>query len=211
MGKSTVVPLLLLFLVASTCHGLVIVPQTHSVTMAIAPQEQRCFYTIARHVNDRLYFKFQLHTGKDDFDVHVQHPDGNTVFQAFSGEHDGEGTVYFEAKSYGEYSFCIDNNGPSSTEKVIRVSAAVLSKKRADRQLDPLLKTLAKTEAGLIALDEDQVYMRARERDHRVTIESNNTRITVRWIIEVIALLMMSVGQVWYLRRLFSKKETRAA
>ena len=86
-----------------------------------------------------------------------------------------------------------------------------MSKRRATRKIDPLIKSLAKTEAALISLIDDQVYMRARERNHRETLESNNTRIVVRWLIEVSVMLAMSVGQVYYLRKLFAKKAQRAA
>ena len=146
---------------------------------------------------------YQVTQGFQDFEAWINRPDGAKLFMAKEGEHGPEQKIYFEAKTAGEYEFCIHNNGASNSEKLIMISMATLSKRRAQKKVDPIVKTLAKSEAALISLAEDQAYMRTREREHRETLESNNTRVIVRGVIEIIMMLAMSVGQVYFLRRLF--------
>ena len=201
---------LLLIISQQQVVAMQLVPQSHSIT-AIVANEDRCFYVMSKTANDRLFFQFQVRQGANDFDVRVDGPDGNTIFYSENGHHDHEGSMYFLSKSPGEHSICIDNRGFAKSEKVIRLTVALMSLKKSKRKLDPLMHSMAKAEANLIALTEDQAYMRMREVEHRTTLESNNTRLLVRWIAEMAVLLAMSVGQVWYLRKLFQRKMQRAA
>jgi p24 family protein beta-1 len=187
-----------------------IIPQTHSMVLVIA-NERRCVYAHTETANERVFFQYQVRSGSNDFALTIEHPDGEMVFYAEAGEHHHEDRVFFVTKQMGEYSFCIDNSGRGRDEKVIRLSVAMLSVKKLKKKLDPLLKTMVKAEAGLIALNEDQAYLRAREADHRVTIESNNTRILVRWLLEIAAIVGLSYGQIHMLQKLFKKKTERAA
>jgi hypothetical protein len=197
------------FFVAQT-FALTLVPQSESITAIIA-NEDRCFHVVSRAEQDRVMFSFQVRQGSNDFDVRVDGPDGNTIYYSENGNHDHEDSMYFVTKTPGEHSLCIDNRGFGKTEKVVRLTAALMSFRSSRRKIDPLLHSMSKAEAKLISLVEDQAYLRTREYEHRTTLESNNTRLVVRWLVEVSVLLAMSVGQVWYLRRLFQKRSQRAA
>jgi p24 family protein beta-1 len=205
-----VVSALLLMVVVVSSSPLDIVPQSHSMVLIIG-NERRCVYAHTASANERVHFQYQVRSGSNDFAVSVEHPDGEVVFAAEAGEHVHEDRIFFVTKQIGEYSFCIDNSGRGRDEKVIRLSVAVMSVKKLKKKMDPLLKTMIKAEAGLLALNEDQAYLRAREADHRVTIESNNTRILVRWVLELFAILGLSFGQIQLLQKLFKKKAERAA
>lgn len=191
-------------------RGFEVVPQAHSLVLLLG-NEQRCVYAKALTANERVFFQYQVRSGSAEFGLTIEHPDGSAVFVSEAGEHSHEDRIYFQTRQAGEYAFCIDNSGRGRDEKVIRVSVAMMSIKKIKKKMDPLLKTMAKAETGLIALNEDQAYLRARERDHRVTIESNNTRILVRWLIEISVMIGLSFGQVMLLRKLFTKKTERAA
>ena len=200
----------LLFL-ASAAVAVVHVPATRSLTIILKPGERRCFYAHAKKLDDRIMIGFQVRQGHTDFDMEVKDPKMNTVFYSAAAEHDAENKIFFVAQHSGEYSYCLDNTGHSRSEKVVAIQLATSSGEKAMVKPDPLLRSLRHIESAARALLEDQVHLRARERDHRDTLESNNTRVLWRSFLEIGAMLLMSVGQVYYLRSLFTKKERSAA
>lgn len=204
--KSLLVLAALLAVVGAVVH----VPHTRTLTLSISASEQRCFYAYVSSAEDRVMFSYQVRAGHTDFDVEVKRPDGGTVFYSAASEHDAENRVFFVAQKPGEYSFCLDNTGHSRSEKIIAIQVAVESHKHNLKRSDPLVKSLRHVSANLQGLVAEQVSLRTREREHRDTIESNNTRVITRFIIELTAMLAMSVGQVWYLRRLFNKRTSGA-
>lgn len=202
--------LAIFFMAMTTVLALNLVPQSHSITVVVA-NEERCVHVMSKTSLDRVFCQFQVRQGTNDFDVRIDGPDGQTIYYSENGHHDQEGTMYFLTKDPGEHSICIDNRGFGKSEKIVRLTTAMQSLKQSKRKLDPLLHSMSKAEATLIALTEDQTYMRMREVEHRTTLESNNTRLAVRWVVEVAVLLAMSVGQIWYLKKLFQRKTHRAA
>lgn len=187
------------------------VPQTKSLSILIQPGEERCVYIHSATVQDHILFTYLVRYGNTDFDVHVKSPDGATIFYSDTSEHDHEGKLFFLSRMSGEHAFCLSNNGPSRTEKLITVNVAMKSHARVTKKRDPLLKTLDLIEATGKGLLERQAFLRARERDHRDTLESNNVRVLWRGVLEIAALIGLSVGQVFMLKRLIERKQRRTA
>jgi hypothetical protein len=67
----------------------------------------------------------------------------------------------------------------------------------------PLEKSVLALGEGLQQIQAEQEYMRMRERAHRNTMESTNARVIWWSFIEAGCLVLMSVGQIMYLRRFF--------
>eukprot|EP00672_Neobodo_designis_P019782 CAMPEP_0174853094 /NCGR_PEP_ID=MMETSP1114-20130205/27354_1 /TAXON_ID=312471 /ORGANISM="Neobodo designis, Strain CCAP 1951/1" /LENGTH=211 /DNA_ID=CAMNT_0016087715 /DNA_START=41 /DNA_END=676 /DNA_ORIENTATION=+ len=187
------------------------VPPTRALTIILKAGERRCFMAHARQLDDRIMIGFQVRSGHTDFDMEVLDPKMNTVFYSAAAEHDTENKLFFTAQHTGEYTYCLDNSGHSRTEKVIAIQLATSSNRASRKKVDPLVRSLRQINSAAKALLEDQVHLRAREREHRETIESNNTRVVWRSILEIGAMLAMSVGQVYYLRSLFARKASRSA
>ena len=206
IAATAAVVLLAVALGASPAAAVKHIPQTRSLTVSITAAEERCFYAYSAHAEDRVMFHFQVRQGQTDFDVHVKRPNGDTVYYSAASEHGNEDKVYFITKEAGEYAFCLDNTGHSRSEKIVALMIAIKSRTQVTKKTDPLIKMLQKARASLDQLINDQVYLRTREWEHRDTMESNNFRVVIRSLIELGVLLAMSVGQVWYLRRLFDKK-----
>ena len=59
---------------------------------------------------------------------------------------------------------------------------------------------------ALSAAREDSRYMMFREEHHRALTESTYERLRFLSILEAVALVAMSVGQIYYLRRFFEVK-----
>jgi hypothetical protein len=180
----------------------------HALTLVLTPGHQpRCVFTTAAGADDRMFFSYRVRNGRNDFDIAVRHPDESVVFLSEANEHDDSNQVYFIAKMAGDYRICFTN---PRGESVVTVMAGAASKKVATRKRDAVVKTIAMTEATLTALLEDQEVLRARERGHRDSMESHNTQLIIRFVVEVAVMLAMSVGQVYFLRRLFQRKQARS-
>lgn len=194
-------------------HSALDSPFLHTLNVLVDKKSgEQCAYVSASRPKDRILFSYQLVKGQADFDVTVRGLMRDEMYSAKSGEHDGSDRFFLMSKDAGEYALCFDAKDYSDHIRVIRITVASQSKRRAQKVVDPLMKLLEKAESSLTNLIMDQAYIRSREVRHRNTLESNNQRVLIMWGIEFFVLLVLSVGQVAYLRRLFSKKkEGRAA
>jgi hypothetical protein len=198
--RAVLVAVLLLASTLCWCgvEAVVHIPQTRELTIVMTAGEQRCFFAYSAAVGDRFMFGYQVRTGHTDFDIEIQAPDQATVFYSAANEHDSENKVFFVAQQKGKYRFCLDNTGHSRSEKVVAINLAVKGDlKDFSKRSDPLTQSLAHIDAYAKAVLQDQQHLRARERDHRDTVESSNTRVIVRAVIEILVMLAMSVGQVY--------------
>ena len=187
-------------------------PHHHSLGVVLKKGDpDRCFYITSNVAEDRMFFEYRSKTGKINFDVTIKQPGGQVVFQSLAGEYEetGGNKIFFVSKATGEYSICLGN--PTETRVALTVNAAVASKKRATRKRDPVVRSVGVMKATIEALLEDQEFLRGRERAHRDTLETHNTQVILRFFLEVVVLLSMSVGQVFFLRRLFDKRRHREA
>jgi hypothetical protein len=201
----------LLLLAASAAAEIKEVPQSRSLTIVLAAGEKRCFFANSKTQDDRFVIGFQVRKGSTDFDMEVKDPKQETVFYSAAAEHDAESRIFFVAQHVGEYSYCLDNNGGTRSEKVVAIQLATSSGSKKMKRTDPLIRSLKHISSTATGLLDDQIYLRTREREHRDTMESNNSRVLFRGLLELGVMLAMSVGQVYYLRRLFSKKSARPA
>lgn len=187
-------------------------PHQHQLTVVLKKGDaDRCFYVHSGVLEDRMFFEYRAKSGKINFDVTIKQPGGQVVFQSAAGEYEEKGgnKVFFISKAIGEYSMCLGN--PTDNKASVVINAAVASKKRAAKKRDPVVRSVGVMRATVEALLQDQEFLRSRERSHRDTLEDTNVRLLVRFFVEVIALLGMSVGQVYFLRRLFDKRRQREA
>ncbi len=197
-------------LLALFAMGIEATQHHDGLTLELNPNEEKCFYETIAAPRSPVFMHFQGREGNTDFAAHIKDPHGQTVF--YSGpEHGGERKVYFLAKQAGEFAFCLDNTVYSKSKKSVYVAIAT-EKPSAKKEQDPLTAKFHSAENALNALIEDQVYLRTREREHRDTAESNNMRVMVRGAVLIIFTLLMSVGQVLMLTRLFNnRRQNRGA
>jgi hypothetical protein len=114
------------------------------------------------------------------------------------------GDFSFEAKSDGRYIYCFGNEhwGASSKEVSFNVHGVVYVSE-SDAPQDPLEQEVKKLSELLAQVKDEQQYIVVRERTHRNTAESTNSRVKW-WNLFVIGVVFgESVFQVWWLRRFF--------
>eukprot|EP00758_Cryptobia_borreli_P009483 Tbor_TRINITY_DN5484_c3_g5::TRINITY_DN5484_c3_g5_i1::g.25033::m.25033/K20347/TMED2, EMP24; p24 family protein beta-1 len=186
-------------------------PEDYTLNILISSGETRCVYMDARHVHDRMIIAFEDISIEDRclYTINIIGPDGEVVFTAKQHEHGGDGKIFFEAKQDGEHKVCIISDDIYDKErKSIKVSAAVLSRRKAERPLDPLLKILYSTDIKADHVLSLQTHVGWRIIRHRYTLEGNNTLFAARGLLEGFVLIAMGVGQVMYLKRLFKRKKS---
>ena len=114
------------------------------------------------------------------------------------------GDFSFEAKHDGKYIYCFGNEhwGASSKEVSFNVHGIVYVSESEAPQ-DPLEAEIRKMSELLAQVKDEQSYIVIRERTHRNTAESTNSRVKW-WNIFVIGVVLgESIFQVWWLRRFF--------
>jgi len=138
----------------------------------------------------------------------------------------------FVATTSGRYSFCFDNEMSRWTPKVVTFAlktgaegsttapaAAADADEDADDEDDedslakqehvaPLQDSISKISGALSKIESEQSYYRRREHRHRNTAEETCERVQWWSIYETSAIILISVAQVFILRRWFDSKKT---
>ena len=197
---------------------------TNGLTLQIEPKTSDCFsQDIGANQHVRLDYQV-LRGGLLDIQLQVsQHgvPGYLIDILHFSGEMDGK--YEFQTSSSGLYKFCFNNEMSRFTPKVVQFSlsfgtdkwglqpASSLSKPSASQavkpeDLDPLERSVRRISMQLDVLQRHQKVLRNRERKHRDTNDSTNSRVVIVSIIESTVLFSLHIFQIYFIRSLFNRK-----
>ncbi|KAK4465626.1 emp24/gp25L/p24 family/GOLD-domain-containing protein [Cladorrhinum samala] len=170
---------------------------------------RECFHE-SLHRDDKMTVTFQVgdrefgSAGNLDIDFWITNPVGQFEVNEKSISN---GDFSFEAKHDGKYLYCFGNEhwGASSKEVSFNVHGIVYVSE-ADAPQDPLEVEVRKLSELLERVKDEQSYIVVRERTHRNTAESTNSRVKW-WNVFIIGVVIgESVFQVWWLRRFFEVK-----
>ncbi|KAK3996874.1 emp24/gp25L/p24 family/GOLD-domain-containing protein [Cladorrhinum sp. PSN332] len=170
---------------------------------------RECFHENL-HRDDKMTVTFQVgdrefgSAGNLDIDFWITNPVGQFEVNEKSISN---GDFSFEAKHDGKYLYCFGNEhwGASSKEVSFNVHGIVYVSE-ADAPQDPLEVEVRKLSELLELVKDEQSYIVVRERTHRNTAESTNSRVKW-WNVFIIGVVIgESVFQVWWLRRFFEVK-----
>ncbi|KAL2180272.1 emp24/gp25L/p24 family/GOLD-domain-containing protein [Thermothelomyces heterothallicus CBS 202.75] len=170
---------------------------------------RECFHENL-HSGDKMTVTFQVgdrefgSAGNLDIDFWITNPVGGYEVNDKSVSN---GDFTFNARHDGKYVYCFGNEhwGASSKEVSFNVHGIVYVSE-ADAPQDPLEAEVRKLSEMLERVKDEQAYIVVRERTHRNTAESTNSRVKW-WNIFVIGVVIgESVFQVWWLRRFFEVK-----
>jgi len=185
-----------------------------SFILKASRENPECFYDeISAGVRVTTFFQVKQEAYKIGFEVKAM--DGKIMF---SEEGKSEGKNNFNTRSHGTYSFCFWNPSKfldSPREVTFLLDKFVQRSRKGQKEaeensgpaleehINPLEEEINHLYEGIVAVIEEQQYMKVREKTHRDTSESTNQRVVWWSLFEVIALLTMSGGQVYYLRKFF--------
>lgn len=192
---------------ATTTTAANLVSHAAAVAIRLAAHREECAYEEVASTGTKVYVHFLVTSGGAmDVDVTIYTPDNQIVWQA---ERSKESRVLFKARVAGTYRFCFSNKMSTITAKVVAFNilvgdpADVTSK---THQVDPMERSLVRISQGLQEIKNEQNYLRTRERIHRDTTESTNTRVLLMSVGEIAVIVLLGIGHVWYLRRLFESR-----
>ncbi|KAF9167325.1 p24 complex component [Actinomortierella ambigua] len=157
--------------------------------------ERRCFYEDLEK-DDHLHVSFQI---SDPNEMLVE--DAQKAPSA---------SYNLAAKMTGRYQYCFSNAFSTMTEKQVGFNVLAIKPIKSDggdnHKADPLEREIRDLASAVEEVKYEQEYTVARERTHRNTAESTNSRV-VWWSLFQAGLLFAVCGfQITYLKRFFEVK-----
>ncbi|XP_067634648.1 transmembrane emp24 domain-containing protein 2 [Eurosta solidaginis] len=146
-----------------------------------------------------------------DIDIRITGPDDNVIHES---EKESSGKFTFSAASTGIYRVCFNNERSSMTPKLVmfslevsdaphRAAGAPSEDEVGHTKLEDMIQQLSNTLTGV---KHEQEYMHVRDKIHRSINESTNSRVVLWSTFEALVLVLMTIGQVYYLKRFFEVK-----
>lgn len=183
-----------------------LISYTNCYTITVDAHAEECFFENVE-AGTKMGLSFEIAEGGFlDIDVKITAPDGAVLY---SGQRESSGIFTFSATTSGRYTYCFSNQMSTMTPKVVMFNLEVgeapnkNNEKKEEvnpNKLEDMIKELGTT---LITVKHEQEYMQVRDRIHRAINESTNSRVVMWSIFEASVLLVMTLGQVYYLKRFF--------
>ncbi|KAG9249854.1 emp24/gp25L/p24 family/GOLD-domain-containing protein [Emericellopsis atlantica] len=186
--------------VAASAHNIVL--PAHGV---------ECFYETL-HKDDTMTVTFQVgdrefgSAGNLEIDFWIINP--STTYE-YNVKSVTSGDYTFTAKHDGRFSYCFGNQHWGANTKEVSFNVhGVVYVNEADMPSDPLEKEVRTLSDLLAQVKDEQQYIVIRERTHRNTAESTNSRVKW-WNLFIVGVVVgESMFQVWWLKRFFEVKRT---
>ncbi|TPX35994.1 hypothetical protein SmJEL517_g01856 [Synchytrium microbalum] len=164
------------------------------------PHDKQCFFESLKR-GDRLDLSYQVAEGGNlDIDFWIITEDNRLVFNA---NKEATATYGFNAERDGRFEYCFSNQMTSVADKLVSFTVQGpdeqirLQQKmgQTEEVAEPLQKEIEHLANGLRAVRDEQSYMVARERAHRYTAESTNSRVMWWSLFESIMLIGVCLWQ----------------
>ncbi|KIM83754.1 hypothetical protein PILCRDRAFT_68911 [Piloderma croceum F 1598] len=166
--------------------------------------KKECFFEDL-HVNDKMTVTYQVGGGGHlDIDFWLADPDNKALAKQIK---QSTGTASVTAEMDGRHEYCFSNMMSAISDKIIsfNVHGVIYVGEDAD-VVAPVEREIRSLANGLTAVKDEQEYIVVREKIHRNTAESTNTRVKW-WSILQAGVLFAVVGwQVMYLKSFFEVK-----
>lgn len=168
--------------------------------VTIDAHSEECFFERAK-AGTKLGFTFEVTDGGFlDIDIMIKDPDGGILHKE---DRASSGKYTIEANKDGKYTYCFGNKMSTVTPKVVMFSLEIGEPHKGKVEQDKLDAMVQELGSSVISLKHDLDYMAVRDRLHRQINEATNSRVITWTFFELIILLIVSVGQVYYLKRFF--------
>ncbi|KAI9259202.1 COPII-coated vesicle protein [Helicostylum pulchrum] len=185
---------------------LLIIQHVYTMSVDIEPGEVDCYFEDLE-VGERLTISYEVNEGGNlDIDFWLSDPNGATELSTVRTTADTH--TYF-ARHEGRHIYCFSNEFSTVSDKRIAFNVHENFQKVHDsvkETTDPLEKELAELADSIFAVKAQQEYIVYRERQHRDTAESTNSRVKWWSMAQLGLLSSVCVWQVYYLKRFFEVK-----
>ncbi|KAI7877296.1 emp24/gp25L/p24 family/GOLD-domain-containing protein [Mucor mucedo] len=187
---------------------LLIIQHVYAMTIDIDAGEKECYYE-ELDVGERLTLSYEVgEGGKLDVDFWLTDPTGATVISTVRTTSD---VHTYNARFEGKHTYCFSNEFSNVSDKKLSFNVHENFQKVHDsvkESTDPLDKEIAELAESIFAVKAQQEYIVFRERQHRDTAESTNSRVKWWSTAQLGLLISVCLWQVYYLKRFFEVKRT---
>jgi len=164
---------------------------------------KECFFEDL-HVNDKMTVTYQVGGGGHlDIDFWLGDPDGIALTKHLK---QSTGTVSITAEKDGRHEYCFSNQMSSVVDKLVSFNVHGVIYIDEDDTVAPIEREIRSLAQGLTAVKDEQEYIVIRERRHRDTAESTNSRVKWWSVLQAIVLFSVVAWQVYYLKSFFEVK-----
>ncbi|KIW31687.1 hypothetical protein, variant 2 [Cladophialophora immunda] len=177
--------------------------------IALKAHTRECFHE-ELHKDDKMTVTFQVGdrefggAGNLEIDFYITDPSGSYETQLNSVS---SGDYSFDARMDGKYIYCFSNEHWSANSKEVSFNVhGIVYVPESEAPQDPLETEVRALSDLLAQVKDEQAYIVVRERTHRNTAESTNSRVKWWSIFQLGVLIGEGVFQVWWLKRFFEVK-----
>ncbi|RUS15407.1 COPII-coated vesicle protein [Endogone sp. FLAS-F59071] len=177
----------------------------HPASINIPAHGKECFFE-ELNKGDRMTVTFQVGEGGNlDVDFWLSDP-ADHIIKSGARESTGTHTVVAELK--GRYTYCFSNQMSAVTDKSVSFNVHGMKRVEEDaaEAIDPLERELRELADSMSSIKDEQEYIVIRERQHRDTAESTNSRVVWWSLLQTALLIAVCLWQVFYLKRFFENK-----
>ncbi|OWZ60417.1 COPII-coated vesicle protein [Cryptococcus neoformans] len=182
---------------------LLALPLAFAHRIEIEAGEKECFYEVLAP-QDKMTVTYEVGGGGHlDIDFYVTDPQGKVIH---TKNKQPQGSWSITASTEGRFTFCFSNEMSSYTTKTLSFNVHGQLYMGDDEQIAPVEQEVRDLSAGLQLVKDEQAYLVVRERVHRNTCESTNSRVKWWSIAQIVILLAVCGWNIHYLKSWFEVK-----
>ncbi|KIR33627.1 COPII-coated vesicle protein [Cryptococcus deuterogattii MMRL2647] len=182
---------------------LLALPLAFAHRIEIEAGEKECFYETLGP-QDKMTVTYEVGGGGHlDIDFYVTDPQGKVIH---TKNKQPQGSWSISSSQEGRFTFCFSNEMSSYTIKTLSFNVHGQLYMGDDEQIAPVEQEVRDLSAGLQLVKDEQAYLVVRERVHRDTCESTNSRVKWWSIAQIVILLGVCGWNIHYLKSWFEVK-----
>ncbi|KAJ3158279.1 p24 complex component [Geranomyces michiganensis] len=188
----------------------------NTFSIILEPRQENCFNEHLQ-AHERLDLSYEVADGGSlDIDFVIYSPTSRPLYNQ-NGE--SFATFGFNAEVEGTYVYCFSNKKDGSAERKLSFTVhgpdelfkieEKEMKESVDDPTDTIQAELRVLDSGIKAIRDEHAFLIQRERRHRLTADSTNTRVLYWSLVQALALIGVCFFQISYLKRFFEMRGVR--
>lgn len=170
--------------------------------VTIPARSKDCYFEDL-HKNDEMTVTYQVSSG-GNLDIDFALSDPSDLLYTNNGK--DTGTYSFIADKDGRYTYCFSNAMSYNTDKTLSFNVHGILYVPDEGHTLPIEHEIRVLADNIKAVQDEQEYLKARERSHRNTAESTNSRVKWWSLAQSGLLIVTCAWQVYYLKAFFEVK-----
>ncbi|KAH0587245.1 hypothetical protein H2248_006049 [Termitomyces sp. 'cryptogamus'] len=169
----------------------------------IVSGHKECFFEDL-HKQDKMTVTYQVGGGGHlDIDFWLTDPDDHVLGKQVR---QSTGSLSITAQKDGRHELCFSNQMSAITDKIVSFNVHGVIYVQGDDIVAPVEREIRSLANGLLTVKDEQEYIVVRERTHRNTAESTNSRVKWWSILQAVVLFSVVGWQIYYLKSFFEVK-----